>query len=58
LYYVMPFVEGETLRAQPENILLQAGQPVIADFGIALAVAQAGGERITETGLSLARRTT
>jgi eukaryotic-like serine/threonine-protein kinase len=90
LYYVMPYVEGETLRAlldrekqlpvddvarlttliagaldyahergvihrdlKPENILLQAGQPVIADFGIALAVAQAGGARITETGLSL-----
>ncbi|MBL8979143.1 MAG: serine/threonine protein kinase, partial [Gemmatimonadetes bacterium] len=89
-YYVMPYVEGETLRARlererqlpvddvvrlvtlmagaldyahargvihrdlkPENILLQAGQPVIADFGIALAVAQAGGSRITETGLSL-----
>ncbi|WP_411282087.1 protein kinase domain-containing protein [Gemmatimonas sp.] len=90
LYYVMPYVEGETLRVRlerehqlpvdevvrlatllagaldyahqrgvihrdlkPENILLQAGQPVIADFGIALAVAQAGGSRITETGLSL-----
>src|SRR5689334_23138312 len=90
LYYVMPYIEGETLRARleretqlpvddvvrlttliagaldyahergvvhrdlkPENILLQAGQPVIADFGIALAVAQAGGSRITETGLSL-----
>ena len=90
LYYVMPYVAGETLRARlererqlpvdetvrlvtllanaldyahargvihrdlkPENILLQAGQPVIADFGIALAVAQAGGSRITETGLSL-----
>ncbi len=90
LYYVMPFVEGETLRTRmlaqpqlpvdetvrlitavagaldfahargivhrdlkPENILLQAGQPVIADFGIALAVAQAGNQRITETGLSL-----
>ena len=38
---------------KPENILLQAGQPVIADFGIALAVAQAGGSRVTETGLSL-----
>jgi hypothetical protein len=38
---------------KPENILLQAGEPVIADFGIALAVAQAGNERITETGLSL-----
>ena len=38
---------------KPENILLQAGQPVIADFGIALAVANAGGARVTETGLSL-----
>jgi eukaryotic-like serine/threonine-protein kinase len=90
LYYVMPYIEGQTLRERltaerqlpisevvrlvgllagaldyahaakvvhrdlkPENILLQAGQPVIADFGIALAVAQAGGERITQTGLSL-----
>jgi len=90
LYYVMPYIDGETLRARlererelpvddvirlvtllaaaldyahahavihrdlkPENILLQAGQPVIADFGIALAVAQAGGSRVTETGLSL-----
>ena len=90
LFYVMPYVEGQTLRAKldaerqlplgetarliallvgaldfahargvvhrdlkPENILLQAGQPIIADFGIALAVAQAGGERVTQTGLSL-----
>ncbi|MDO8502678.1 MAG: serine/threonine-protein kinase [Gemmatimonadaceae bacterium] len=90
LFYVMPFVEGESLRARltrekqlpideavriavaianaldyahshgvihrdlkPENILLQAGQPVIADFGIALAVSKAGGNRITQTGLSL-----
>ena len=90
LFYVMPFVEGETLRARldrekqlpvdeavriaaamagaldyahqhgvihrdmkPENILLQAGQPVIADFGIALAVSNAGGARVTQTGLSL-----
>ncbi|MCL4864398.1 MAG: protein kinase [Gemmatimonadales bacterium] len=90
LFYVMPYVEGLTLRARmdaerqlpvdeavrlvgllagaldfaharnvihrdlkPENILLQAGQPIIADFGIALAVAQAGGERVTQTGLSL-----
>ena len=90
LYYVMPFVEGESLRSRlerekqlpvdeavrmtvaianaldyahshgvihrdlkPENILLQAGQPVIADFGIALAVSNAGGSRITQTGLSL-----
>ena len=90
LYYVMPYVEGETLRARldrekqlpvdevvrissavasalgyahrhnvihrdlkPENILLHEGQPLIADFGIALAVSNAGGGRITQTGLSL-----
>ncbi len=90
LYYVMPYVEGESLRARidrekqlpvdeavriatavagalayahdrhvvhrdlkPENILLHAGEPVIADFGIALAVSNAGGARITQTGLSL-----
>ncbi len=38
---------------KPENILLQNGQPVVADFGIALAVTAAGGTRLTETGLSL-----
>ncbi len=38
---------------KPENILLQHGQPVLADFGIALAVSRAGGARITQTGLSL-----
>ena len=90
LFYVMPFIEGETLRARlqreqqlpvdetirlisliagaldfahargvvhrdlkPENILLQAGQPIVADFGIALAISNAGGERVTQTGLSL-----
>ena len=90
LYYVMPLVTGETLRARleretqlpvddalriardvaealaeahargvihrdikPENILLQAGRAVVADFGIALAVQQAGGQRMTQTGLSL-----
>jgi serine/threonine-protein kinase len=90
LYYVMPYVEGETLRSRidrekqlpvdeairigravagaldyahrndvihrdikPANILLQDGQPVVADFGIALAVQEAGGGRLTETGLSL-----
>jgi Tol biopolymer transport system component len=90
LFYVMPYVEGETLRdrlarekqlsveetiriakavgnaldfahrkgvvhrdIKPANILLQDGQPLVADFGIALAVAQAGGGRLTETGLSL-----
>ncbi len=90
LYYVMPFVAGETLRARlerekqlpvdeavrlsvaiaqaldyahrrgvihrdlkPENILLADGQPLVADFGIALAVSKAGGQRVTQTGLSL-----
>jgi serine/threonine-protein kinase len=90
LYYVMPFVEGESLRARldregplpiaeairiatevadgleyahehgvihrdikPENILLQGGHWLIADFGIALAVQQAGNERLTQTGLSV-----
>ena len=38
---------------KPENILLHDGQPMVADFGIALAVSAAGGSRLTETGLSL-----
>ena len=91
LFYVMPHIEGESLRERidrekqlgvddavaitqkvagaldyahqngvvhrdikPGNILLSAqGEPLVADFGIALAVAQAGAGRITETGLSL-----
>jgi len=38
---------------KPANILLQDGEPVVADFGIALAVGAAGGARLTETGLSV-----
>jgi hypothetical protein len=38
---------------KPENILLQEGEAVLTDFGIALAVKEAGGNRLTETGLSL-----
>jgi serine/threonine-protein kinase len=38
---------------KPENVLLHDGQPLVADFGIALAVSQAGGSRLTETGLSI-----
>ena len=89
-YYVMPFVEGESLRdrlvrekqlpipdairlatevagaldyahrhgiihrdIKPENILLHDGSALVADFGIALAASKAGGNRMTETGMSL-----
>jgi serine/threonine-protein kinase len=38
---------------KPENILLHEGEAMVADFGIALAVEAAGGERLTGTGLSL-----
>src|SRR5713226_275474 len=38
---------------KPENILLHEGEAVVADFGIALAVRDAGGPRLTESGLSL-----
>jgi serine/threonine-protein kinase len=38
---------------KPENILLHKGRPMVADFGIALAVSAAAGGRMTETGLSL-----
>ena len=38
---------------KPENILLQDGQPLLADFGIALALTAAAGDRLTQTGLSL-----
>ncbi len=38
---------------KPENILLHDGSAIVADFGIALAVTQAGGARMTQTGLSL-----
>ena len=38
---------------KPENILLQNGHAIVADFGIALAVQAADGQRMTHTGLSL-----
>jgi tetratricopeptide (TPR) repeat protein len=90
LYYVMPYVEGESLRdrltrekqlpvddalqisrevadalsyahahgvihrdVKPENILLEAGHAVVADFGIARAIDHAGGDRLTGTGIAL-----
>jgi len=90
LFYVMPYVAGESLRhrlarekqlpveealgiarhiasalghahaqnvihrdVKPENILLYEGEAMVADFGIALAVSAAAGERLTEIGLAV-----
>jgi len=90
LYYVMPFVQGETIRERlaretqlgieeairiasevadaldyahrhgvihrdikPENVLLHEGGALVADFGIALAVAVTGEDRLTETGFAV-----
>ncbi len=90
LYYVMPYVKGESLRdrikrerqlpfddalqiardiagalsyahsqgvvhrdIKPENVLLSTGEAVVADFGIARAVTEAGEGRLTETGISI-----
>jgi len=90
LFYVMPYVEGESLRdrltrekqlsledalriarevadalsyahsrgvvhrdIKPENILLESGHAVVADFGIARAVAAAGGAALTRTGIAV-----
>ena len=38
---------------KPENVMLQDGHALVADFGIALALEHAGGERLTRTGLTL-----
>ncbi len=34
---------------KPENILLQEGEPVVADFGVATAISAAGGENVYVT---------
>jgi serine/threonine-protein kinase len=38
---------------KPANVLFEEGQAVVADFGIAKAVAATGQERLTQTGLSV-----
>ena len=90
LYYVMPFVEGESLRdrmtregqlpldeallitrevadalsyahsmgivhrdIEPENILLESGHAMVADFGISRAISEGGGKRLTQFGLAI-----
>jgi serine/threonine-protein kinase len=90
LFYVMPFVPGESLRdrltrekrlpvdeairitqqvagaldfahrqgiihrdIKPGNILLHEGEALLADFGIALALTEAGAGRLTGTGVSI-----
>jgi serine/threonine-protein kinase len=90
LYYVMPYVEGESLQTRlvrekqlpledalqiarevadalsyahahdvihrdikPDNIMLESGHAVVADFGIARALDAAGGEALTQTGLAV-----
>lgn len=90
LYYVMPYVEGETLRerlkregllpladavriacevadalayahgrnvlhrdVRPENILLEGGHALVADFGIARVLEVAGNEAVSSAALAL-----
>jgi len=90
LFYVMPYVRGESLRQRleregplpigdavhlarevadalgyahgegvvhrdirPENILLEAGHALVADFGIARALEVAGGEQLSASGIVL-----
>ena len=38
---------------KPGNILLHGGEAIVADFGIALALKKAGGDRLTMTGISI-----
>ncbi len=38
---------------KPENILLSGGEPVVADFGIAKAVSEAGQTQLTESGFAV-----
>ena len=90
LYYVMPMIEGESLRdrllrdgristeeslhlvrgiasaldyahrlnivhrdIKPENVMLQDGEALVTDFGIAKAVSVASGDTLTQTGMMI-----
>jgi serine/threonine-protein kinase len=90
LYYVMPFVQGESLAdyvarekqlsireavqiirevaealghahshglvhrdVKPQNVLMSGGHAIVADFGIARAVSEAGGDKLTQTGMAV-----
>ena len=90
LYYMMPYIEGESLRARlqregplplpdalritrdiaealayahglgiihrdikPENILFTDGAAILADFGVARAILEAGGDELTSAGMAV-----
>jgi formylglycine-generating enzyme required for sulfatase activity len=90
LYYVMPYLTGESLRSQitrermlpvadalriaaevadaldyahrhgvvhrdikPENIMMEDGHAIVTDFGVARAAVEAGGEKLTQTGVTV-----
>jgi TolB-like protein len=38
---------------KPENVMMTGGHAVVADFGIALAIDSAGGEKLTQTGMAV-----
>src|SRR5205809_879723 len=38
---------------KPENILLESGEAVVADFGIARAITAASGDKLTQTGFAI-----
>jgi TolB-like protein len=90
LYYVMPFVEGESLRERlsregqlpvhdavrilrevadalayahthgvlhrdikPDNVMISGRHALVTDFGVAKAVSDAGGEKLTTVGMAV-----
>ena len=90
LYYMMPYIEGESLRARlkregplpladalrithdiaealayahglgiihrdikPANILFAEGAAILADFGVARAILEAGGDELTSAGMAV-----